>query len=439
MEEKKGRKSDFRYDTGETKVPWATVGESVNADDIMEVLKFLIPPGEEEGSYKEQLLMVREEINKLHQKGSWATKLTLGDKVKELEEEVKKFLGVKYACFLTNATAGFEIGLKFCGLKPDDEVIAPAITFLSTITYPLQIGANVVLADIEPGTINIDPADVERKITAKTRVIIPVYIGGYPPDMDSLMKLARENNIMVVEDAAHAFGGSYKGKMSGTIGDFGSFSFHEVKNVNALGEGGIVVTNTPWGEIFPQSRFGGFDIAHPIEKWLYDVVALKGKGDYYTVAGNHSVTEIQAVVLLSQMRRIKEIVEMRRKNAEYLNKRFEGIEGIILPPLDAGGIKSTHHLYLFRVDPDKLKGDIQDFKKKLAEKGVTQIPHFAPLYRFSYMKQLGYDTEAIKKTCPQAEEAFLHRFTHLPLYPLTGEQLKYMADSVIECIEEMKR
>lgn len=117
----------------------------------------------------------------------------------------------------------------------------------------------------------------------------------------------------------------------------------------------------------------------------------------------------------------------------------DDMEGIITPPLDSVQIKSTHHLYLLQLDPDRLKGDIQDLKKKLTQKGVAQIPHFAPLYKFSHMKQLGYDTEAIEKTCPNAEEAFQHRFTHLPLYPLTPEQLEYMADAVIESVEEMQR
>ena len=439
MGQDKKVKSDFRYDTGATKVPWAAVGENVNTDDLCEIIKFLIPRSEEASGYNEQLLRVKDELKQLKEKGGYASKLSLGSKVKELEEEVKKFLKVKHACFVTNATAGFQIGLKLCGLGPDDEVIAPAITFLSTITYPLEIGAKVVLADVDPRTINIDLKDVERKISKKTKVIMPVHIGGYPCDMDPIMKLARENGIMVVEDAAHAFGGSYKGKMSGTIGDFGSYSFHEVKNVNSLGEGGIVVTNTPYGENFPKGRFGGFDIAHPIENWLYDVVALKGKGGYYSAAGNHSSTEVQAVVLLNQLKRTKEIIDTRRKNAEYLNHRFEGVEGIVPPSLDTDEIKSTHHLYLFQIDCDRLKGDIQDFKNKLAEKGVTQIAHFAPLYRFSYLKQLGYDTEAMRQTCPNAEEVFLHRFTHLPLYPLTKEQLKYMADKVLETVEDMRK
>lgn len=129
MEEKKKEKSDFRYSTGEAKVPWAAIGENVNADDISEIIKFLIPGGDDKVAYDEQLLKVEEEIKKLKEKGSYATKLSLGNKVKELEEEVKKLLKVKYACFVTNATAGFEIGLKFCGLKPGDEVIAPALLF----------------------------------------------------------------------------------------------------------------------------------------------------------------------------------------------------------------------------------------------------------------------------------------------------------------------
>ena len=438
MENEKKAKSDFRYDTGEAKVPWAAVGENLNTDDIVQMIDFLIPAGEDSAAYDNQLSRVKTELEKLLEKGALSTKLSLGSKVRELEEKIAAFLDVKYACFITNATAGFEIGCKFAGLKPGDEVIAPAITFLSTICYPLQIGAKVVLADIDPMTLNIDPNDVEKKISKKTRLIMPVYIGGYPPDMDAIMELARENNIAVVEDAAHAFGGSYRGKASGTIGDFGSFSFHEVKNINSLGEGGVVVTNTEYGKDFNKSRFGGFDIAHPIDKWLYDVVALKGKGGHFTVAGNHSSTEIQAVVLLNQLKRLPQIIEARRKNAEYLNTRFRDVDGIIPSPLDTDDTKGTHHLYLFQLDPSKVKGDIQDLKQKMTERGIVQIPHFAPLYRFTYLRQLGYDTEAMRKTCPQAEEVFLHRFTHLPLYPLTKKQLEYMADNIIECVEDMK-
>jgi dTDP-4-amino-4,6-dideoxygalactose transaminase len=437
MESKSKAKSDFRYDTGTAQVPWAAVGENLRSEDISSIIKFLIPSGENKIAYDAQFEKLKVELEKLLPLGQFVSKLSLGGQVKELENAVGKFLNVKHACFITNATAGFEIGFKFSGLKPGDEVIAPAITFLSTITYPLQIGAKVVLADVDPVTLNIDPEDIARKITKKTRVIIPVHIGGYPCNMNAIMELADTNDLMVVEDAAHAFGGYYKGKAIGTIGNFGSFSFHEVKNINSLGEGGVVVTNSDYGVDFAKSRFGGFDIANPIDKWLYDVVALRGRDNYYTVAGNHSSTEIQAVVLQNQLKRLPDIINTRRNNAEYLNERFKEFPEIIPCPMDTEEIKGTYHLYLFQLDHDKLNGDIQDFKQKMTERGIVQIPHFAPLYRFSYLKQLGYDTKAMKRSCPNAERAFLHRFTHLPLYPLTKEHSEYMADNVIDSVKEM--
>lgn len=120
---------------------------------------------------------------------------------------------------LTNCTAGFEIACKYTGLKPGDEVIVPAITFAATMAYPLSIGCKLVFADVDPLTLNMDPKDVEKKITDKTKMIIPVHIGGYPVDMDPIMALAKQHDIVVLEDAAHAFGGEYKHRKLGTIGD----------------------------------------------------------------------------------------------------------------------------------------------------------------------------------------------------------------------------
>ena len=439
MKKQEKAKSDFRYDTGEARVPWSAVGEMMNIEDISSIIQLLIPKGKDETEYQKQLSKVTGEIKKLHEKGSYATKLSLGNNVKALEDATKEFLDVKHACFVTNATAGFEVGFNFAGLKVGDEVIAPAITFFSTITYPLQIGAKVVLADVDPVTLNISPEDILRKITKRTKAIMPVHLGGYPCDMEAIMKIAKDNDIMVIEDAAHAFGSFYKGKAVGTIGDFGSYSFHEVKNITSCGEGGIVVTNSDYGKDFPKARFGGFDIAHPIDKWLYDVVALEGKGGRFSMAGNHSSTEVQAVVLLNQLKRLPGIIKTRKLNAEYLNKRFAEIEEILPCPLDTKNIQSTYHLYLFQLDYTKLNGDIQDFKKKMSDRGIINIPHFAPLYHFSYLKQLGHDTVLMQKSCPNAEDAFLHKFTHLPLYPLTEQQVNYMADNIIEAVMEMRK
>lgn len=435
---RKQKSSDFRYDTGPTRVPWATVGESIRCEDILKTLEFLIPRGSAPvAKFSAQSKRVARELKKLCAMGSYASKLTLGEKVKEVERKICRFLKCKHAVLLTNATAGFEIAHRLAGLSPGDEVILPAITFAATMAYPLHIGAKIVLADIDPATLNMDPRDVERRITARTRVIMPVHLGGYPVDMDPIMKLANDHGITVLEDAAHGFGGSYKGRALGTIGHFGSFSFHEVKNVTSFGEGGVLVTNEDCGQDFPKARFVGFDIANPIPNWLYDVVALKWRGDYFA-PGNHSATEIQALGLLCQLGRLRGIIAKRRKAANYLNRRLSGVDGIIVPPLDTAQCKGSHHLYLLQIDPERLGGSIQEFKARLAAKGVTQIAHYAPLYRLSILKQYGYDTAAMAASCPTAEHAFLNTFTHLPLYPFNTEQISYMADAVIACAKEMR-
>ncbi len=203
---------DFRYDTGAAAVPWAAVGEAVGKADMLSVIRCLVRPGDDEAAYETKLAEVEQALDGLLDAGVLATKLTMGDIVKQLEEKCQEVLDCKYACFVTNATAGFEIATQFANIGPGDEVIVPAITFISSGTCALTRGAKIVFADVDPRTINIDPADVARKITDKTKMIIPVHIGGYPVDMDPIMELAEEHDLVVLEDAAHAFGGTYKGR-----------------------------------------------------------------------------------------------------------------------------------------------------------------------------------------------------------------------------------
>jgi dTDP-4-amino-4,6-dideoxygalactose transaminase len=184
-------------------------------------------------------------------------------------------------------------------------------------------------------------------------------------------------------------------------------------------------------------RFCGLDFSRKIENWLYDVSALPGKYGWFA-AGNYSSTEVQALGLIRQMGRIDAIIENRRKSAEYLTKRLSVNDAVIPQLLDTDEIKSTHHLYLLQVDPAKANGNIQILKKKLDDRGITNIPHFGPLYKFDVLKKLGYDTKAIEKSCPNTEEVFNNRFTHLPIYGLSKEQLDYMADTILESVAEMQ-
>ena len=429
--------SDFRYNTGDSRVPWPAVGENYNERDLMEVIKFMQQGSGEE--YDRAMEEVAKAVQKLTTVSEAPGKLSLGTEVERAEAAVDELLGTTGSLFVNNATAGFEIAYKYANLKAGDEVIVPAITFIATMAYPLSIGCKLVFADVDPKTMCMDPADVARKITPKTKMIVPVHLGGYPVDMDPLMKLANEHNVLVLEDAAHAFGGSYHGKKMGTIGDFGAYSFHEVKNCTSFGEGGIMVTSDDkLREQAKATRFFGLNFDHKIKDWLYDVRAIEGKYEPF-VGINSSTTEIQGLGLRLQIERYQHILDVRRAAAEYLDKRFAGNPAILPQELGDNGTEPTFHLYLLRIDPEKAGGDIQLLKQKLTEKGVTQIAHFGPLYRFDVLRTFGYDADEIAKTCPVCEEYFYHRYTHLPLYGISQEQLAYMADAVLESIEEMQK
>ena len=433
--------SDFRYNTGNTKVPWAAVGENYNAQDVMEFVKFLMNGKGKE--YSAALKEVGAAVAKLSKVSTPPGKLSMGDKVAEVEKMIDKYLGVEEgsSLFVSNCTAALELGYRYAGVGPGDEVIVPANTFIATVAYPLSVGAKLVFADVDPKTVNIDPKDIERKITKKTKIIVPVHIGGYPCDMDAIMKIAEKHDIVVMEDAAHGFGGEYKGRKLGTIGHFGCFSFHEVKNCTSLGEGGVFVSNVKdyRGEA-RRARFLGVDFSSKIKNWLYNISLIKGKGDVvYQASNNASVTEIQAIALMQQIKRYGKVIAERKREASYMTKRLAKIPGIMAQDLGNDKIKPTFHLYQLQIDPKVVGGDVQTLKAKLEAKGVTNIPHFGPIYRFSAAIGSGFNEKKIAKTCPVTEYVFDKCYTHLPIYGLSKDQLKFMADAIIESVDEMKR
>ncbi len=434
----KKKATDFRYNTGETKVPWAAVGENYNKEDLMAIIKFMMKG--EGAEYEAALAEVEAKVSALDTVSEPPAKLSLDAEVAKAEAMCDEFLNTEGCVFLTNCTAGFELATKWANVQPGDEVIVPAITFAATMAYPLSIGAKIVFADVDPVTLNMDPKDVAKKITDKTKMIVPVHIGGYPVDMDPIMELAEKHNIVVLEDGAHAFGGEYKGKKLGTIGHFGAFSFHEVKNMTSFGEGGILTTTIEDARAdMKRARFLGADFSRKIKNWLYDVCAVPGKDGSSFVATNFSTTEIQGLGLQLQLARYPEILEARKQAAAYLTNRLSVCDAIIPQDLGNDDIKPTFHLYAVVIDPEKAGGDVQTFKKKLAAKGVTEIAHFGPLYRFDVLKGLGYNEEEIAATCPVTEEVFDRRFTHFPIYGLTQEQIDYMADAILESIDEMQK
>lgn len=434
---KQKESSDFRYNTGDSKVPWDAVAVKPDLGLAMDILRFLVTPGDDEEHYRLGMEQAERALAAVFREGRPATKLSLGKKIAVVEDLTREMLGVKHASFMVNWTAGYDVALDMAGVKAGDEVIIPAITFIATASPVLRKGAKVVFSDVQRETVNMDPEDVLRKITPKTKAIVPVHIGGYPVDMDPILAVAKEKGIAVIEDAAHGFGGHYKGRPLGTVGNFGAFSFHEVKNITSLGEGGIVVTNDPLGEQFAKARFVGFDLrTPPPAHWLYNVSAVDACGGFFA-AGNFSTTEIQAVALLRQMRQNAEIIASRRAVAARLHAAFSPIEGLVPGPMDSADFGATFHLFLLRVN-QRIAGGIQALKAELANRGITQIPHFCPLYHYRIFEQFGYDRDAIRATCPNAEAAFFEEYTHLPLYGLTPDQVSYLETAVIESARKLR-
>jgi len=257
--------------------------------------------------------------------------------------------------------------------------------------------------------------------------------------MDAIMKLAKKHDLVVMEDAAHGFGGEYKGRKLGTIGHFGCFSMHEVKNCTSFGEGGVFVSNVPdYRAEARRARFLGVDFTSKIHNWLYNVSLIKGKGSVrYQASNNASVTEIQAVALLQQLKRYPKILKERAREAAYVTKRLSGIPGVKPQLLGDKDRKPTFHLYQLQIDPKVVGGDVQTLKSKLEAKGVTNIPHFGPIYRFAAAIGKGCDEKRIAKSCPVTEYVFDKCYTHLPIYGLTKEQLDYMVDAIVESVQEM--
>jgi dTDP-4-amino-4,6-dideoxygalactose transaminase len=213
-----------------------------------------------------------------------------------------------------------------------------------------------------------------------------------------------------------------------------------VKNCTSFGEGGVFVSNVKaYRSEARRARFLGVDFSSKIKNWLYNISLIKGKnGVVYQASNNASVTEIQAIGLMQQLKRYDKILKERKREAAYMTKRLTGVPGIIPQDLGDKDNVPTFHLYQLQIDPKTAGGDVQTLKAKLEQKGVTNIPHFGPVYRFAASVGSGFDEKKIARTCPVTEYVFDKCYTHLPIYGLTKEQLKYMADAIIESVAEMR-
>lgn len=333
--------------------------------------------------------------------------ITQGPKAKEFEKALCEYTGARYAVAVSSGTAALHIACLAAGIVQGDEVITTPITFAASANCALYCGAKPVFADIDVSTVNIDPAEIEKKITKKTRAIIPVHFTGHPCDLAGIAKIAKDNKLILIEDAAHALGASYKGEKIGScrFSEMAVFSFHPVKSITT-GEGGAVLTNSKvYFERFLRLR------THGVEK---DPRKLKHKspGSWYyemqELGFNYRITDFQCALGIAQLAKADKFIARRRRIAVLYHKAFSEIDEIILP-VEEPLASSAWHLYVIRLRDSAKRNKAFE---KLRESGIGAQVHYIPVYKHPYYKRLGYAGDL----CPNAEEYYRSAIS-LPLYP----------------------
>lgn len=303
-----------------------------------------------------------------------------GPKVKEFEERFAEYVGTEHAIATNSGTAALHIALASTGIGPGDEVIVPALTFFSTVTSVIHNNAIPIFADIDPEIYCLDLEDMEKKITEKTKAIIPVHLYGHPAEMDQIMEIARDHDLLVIEDAAQAHGAEYKGRKVGSIGDIGCWSFYATKNITT-GEGGMITTN--YSNITERAR-------------LIRSHGLTSRDDHEVLGYNYRMNEIAAAIGLVQLSKLDELNKIRAKNSMYLLKKLEEVDW-----LETAKIKPyVKHAFFWcpvRVDEVKLGMKTKDLVASLRERGVeVRHRYVAPLYK----QPMLLNQNAYPKKCP---------------------------------------
>lgn len=352
--------------------------------------------------------------------------LTTGPKVTRFEAAFREYVGAQYSVAVGSCTAGLFLALAAAGIGRGDEVITTPLTFCATVNVIVQHGATPVLADISPDDYNIDPEQIERKITERTRAIIPVHYGGQPCRMDEILALARRHGLLVIEDAAHAHGALYKGRKIGTLGDATVFSFYATKNMTT-GEGGMVTTNDAAlaDRIRLLANHGmNHSAQHRYEAegaWYYEVLAPGYK---------YNMTDIQAALGLHQLARLEGFIARRAEIAACYTKAFEDL-GQIVTPAVRPEVRHPWHLYVVQVRPDA-RTDRDRFIAVLHKQGIGTSVHFIPIHYHPYYREGFGFRRGDYPVC----EAVFEGLVSLPLYPsMTDAEVERVIAAVREALQ----
>lgn len=325
------------------------------------------------------------EVENTLRSGWWGT----GPKTELFEERFKTYTGAKFALAVNSCTAGLHLALNALGVGKGDEVITTPLTFCSTVNVIEHCGATPVFADVNPNDWNIDPQEIEKKITKKTKAVIPVHLHGRPCDMEKIMEIARKHKLFVVEDAAHAVEAWYKGKKIGNIGDITVFSFYVTKNI-ATGEGGMVTTNNKEWEQKIRTRS-----LHGLSRDAYKRYSLKHFKSYGCLypGFKYNMTDIQASLGIHQLARIEKNLITRNKYWKMYNAAFQKMDKLIIPARDTQNTRHARHLYAILLKLEKIKLKRDEFINALIKHNIGSGVHFVPVHLHPYYrKKYGYKT-----------------------------------------------
>jgi len=353
--------------------------------------------------------------------------LTTGAKARQFEEDFARYIGCPHAVAVNSGTAALHLALDAVGVKEGDEVIVPTMTFAATAEVVLYLKAKPVLVDCQPDTLNLDPNQIEKVLTPKTKAIIPVHIAGQPCDMGRILEIARNDDLKVIEDAAHALPARYQGHMIGTVGDITCFSFYATKTITT-GEGGMATTENPeWSE-----RMRVMSL-HGISRDAWKRYTAEGSW-YYEIlypGYKYNLTDVAAALGIQQLKKCEHFWNLRQRCVQWYNEGFKDVPEITAPYVSAD-VQHAWHLYVIQLNLEQLRISRNEFIDQLRAANIGTSVHFIPLHLHPYYRDtFGYRPQ----DCPSASAVF-ERIISLPLYPKMTEA---EVQRVIEAVRTIAR
>jgi len=343
-------------------------------------------------------------------KSGWVTQ---GQKVEEFEKSFANYCGAKYGIATTSGTTALHTALASLSVQNGDEVITTPLSCVSTANPILYLHAKPIFADVEPTTLNVNPSIIEKKITKKTKAIIPVHMFGHPIDMDPIMEIAEKHGVYVVEDAAHALGAKYKSRNVGSLGHVACFSFYGDKIITTA-EGGIALTNDK-------------ELAEKMQM-LRNHGMNKHRKFYHPILGyNYKMSDIHAAIGIAQMRKVDTYIQQRRKNVEYLSKQLNDLEAKL--PTEKGYAFNVYYVYHVVTKRRKQKEKAVEY---LENQGIETRPLLSFIPAQPPYQHLGYNINE----CPVAKEANQNGFYVSNSPQLTQSELEYMASTLRKALSE---